>query len=67
MTHNLSNQVIDDCQVEFDTNRGVLYVHTKLGTILRVCQLPKGRGYPNLIKGGSIDITKPEKVSYQEG
>lgn len=32
---------IDNCQLEIDTNRGVLYVHSSEGvTLVRVCQIP---------------------------
>ncbi len=32
---------IDNCQLEIDTNRGVLYVHSSDGvTLVRVCQIP---------------------------
>ncbi|MBA7638613.1 hypothetical protein ES703_46269 [subsurface metagenome] len=32
---------IDNCQLEIDTDRGVLYVHSSEGvTLVRVCQIP---------------------------
>lgn len=39
--------VIDNCQLELDTERGVLYVHHPDGfTALRICRLPKGYAVP---------------------
>ena len=33
---------IDNCQLEVDVDRGVLYVHSSDGhTLLRVCQIPQ--------------------------
>lgn len=49
-------QVIEDCQLEWDKHRGVLYVHNaQTGlTVLRVCGLPETQNSAEL---GMIDVT----------
>lgn len=32
--------ILDDCQLEVDPRRGVIYVHGPKGTALRICGLP---------------------------
>lgn len=53
----MSCLVIDNCQLEIDTDRGVIYVHSPLGhSALRICGLatpiPDPSGY-----GRGLDIT----------
>lgn len=57
-------QIVLDCQLEWDQERGVLYVHDKtLGhTILRICGLAKTNC--SLLRNGMIDIINPKSVSY---
>jgi len=65
-------QTIENCTVEYDTARGVYYVHSPDGeTILRICRLQRNRPYRNETPAdplfyGLLDITAPEKVSYPE-
>ncbi len=34
--------IVDNCQLEVDVDRGVLYVHSSDGmTLVRVCQIPE--------------------------
>jgi len=48
--------IIDNCQVEIDRFRGVLYIHHPDGyTILRVCGLPTPVPAPGF--GRMLDIT----------
>ena len=45
-------KIIDNCQLEIDENRGVLYVHSPDGiTLVRICQIPK-----RIIKTDLIDV-----------
>ena len=64
-------EVIKDCQLEWDRERGVLYVHDKVTghTVLRICGMPKlpTTWYGSLLDGGSIDVTMPTRVSYIVG
>jgi hypothetical protein len=58
--------VLKNCELEWDIQRGVLYVHNQDtgGTVLRICGLDtKTKG--TLTKYGQmIDITRPEHVEY---
>lgn len=55
-------ETIDNCQVEWDKERGVLYVHSSQGiTIIRICGMPKSS---MVLSTGSIDITAPERLAY---
>ena len=61
-------QILLDCQLEWDQERGVLYVHDKtIGkTVLRICSLDKcARG---LLRNGMIDIINidPKLISYPD-
>jgi len=43
---------VDNCQLEIDEERGVVYVHSSEGkTLVRICQIPKSR-----IKGDFLDV-----------
>lgn len=57
-------EVIEDCQIEWDKNRGVLYVHNRETgmTVIRICGLKKEN--VGSLKEGCIDITHPLRVSY---
>jgi hypothetical protein len=65
-------QVVENCQIEWDKDRGVLYVHDPNGgTALRICGLaregdPKqgGSKHGDLSFGNGIDVTiRSEKHS----
>jgi hypothetical protein len=61
-------QTINDCQLEWDNARGVLYVHNKATgrTVLRICRLEK-KDILHHLEDGMIDITGPfEHASYPE-
>ena len=47
---------LENCQVEWDKRRGVLYVHNKdTGTsVVRICQLPASREEATLAEPGHI-------------
>lgn len=58
--------IIDNCQLEMDFNRGVIYVHSSEGyTILRICGCPEIaepkeagsflRGYDITLKGQKLE------------
>lgn len=59
--HNLEpTEVLENCQLEWDKRRGVLYVHNKETgtTVLRVCSLPKALEKSTLrTPGNMIDVT----------
>lgn len=59
-------ETIENCQLEWDKARGVLYVHNKDtgSTVLRVCGLSRDKRIGKLLPIGQIDITNPERVSY---
>lgn len=60
-------EILDNCQVEWDRIRGVLYVHNnETGcTVLRVCGLvPDFESNRRLVPGQMIDIAHPENVTY---
>lgn len=63
-------EILENCQLEWDRERGVLYVHNKDtgASVLRICGLdPKAVSCPPLSTYGSlIDITRPERVWYPE-
>lgn len=44
-----------DCQLEIDGTRGVIYVHYKGGTLLRICGVKKNPPAPK--EGELLDIT----------
>lgn len=49
---------INDCQLEIDTERGVLYVHSSTGkTLVRVCQIPTS----------AIDLVYDKEMFYWDG
>lgn len=52
----MASELLENCILEWDKNRGVLYVHNKDtgATVLRICRLPHGGGS---LKDGLIDIT----------
>ena len=56
--------IIDGCQLEWDRNRGVLYVHSAAtgGTVLRICGLPPLDEKETLAYGEMLDITRPKIV-----
>ena len=56
---------LNNCQLEWDQARGVLYVHHEGRTALRVCGLPVPTADTSLATC-LIDITRPERVSYQK-
>jgi hypothetical protein len=57
-------ETIDNCQIEWDKDRGVLYVHSIHGhTLIRICGLDISES-TGCIASGLLDITKPERVSY---
>lgn len=61
-------EVIENCILEWDKYRGVLYVHNKDtgATILRICRLRIGPKLGKLAKG-QIDLTGPfQYASYPE-
>ena len=50
---------IDNCQLEIDEDRGVLYVHSSQGiTLLRVCQIPK-----DVISKEQIDVVYDRELA----
>lgn len=52
-------EVLENCQVEWDKRRGVLYVHNKEtgSSVIRICQLPPCKeGVTLRIYGQLIDI-----------
>lgn len=51
--------VVENCQLEWDHDRGVLYVHNKATgcTVLRICGLPKTVLKDSGLEIGQIDIT----------
>lgn len=53
-------EIIQNCQLEWDKRRGVIYVHNKdTGhTLLRICKLPTNPRWGTLTEG-QIDITGP--------
>ncbi len=59
-------EIIEDCQLEWDKRRGVLYVHNRGtgGTVLRICGLDKSTHGSLANYGHMIDITHPDRVSY---
>jgi len=61
---------LENCEIEWDTWRGVLYVHNKdTGrTTLRICGLPKTKGIGANLDDGLIDITigEPTLVALPE-
>ena len=60
-------EIVDNCRLEWDKARGVLYVHSGEtgGTILRICRLEPQPDLPCLQYGHMVDITGPfENVSY---
>jgi hypothetical protein len=62
-------QVIENCQLEWDNIRGVLYVHNKDtgATVLRICRLESRDDKRSQLKDGQIDLTGPfELASYPE-
>lgn len=59
-------QIVENCQVEWDKRRGVLYVHNKDtgATIVRICNLPTARDSVNLAQVGQmIDVRASEHTS----
>ena len=61
-------EVLPECYVEWDRDRGVLYVHNRHTgtTVVRVCGLRKKVTGSLKPYGHMIDITRPERVSYPE-
>lgn len=62
-------EVLENCQIEWDEERGVLYVHNKDtgGTVLRICGLDPIRSTGTLKRYGQmVDITRPQIVGYPE-
>lgn len=59
------DEIIENCQVEWHKERGVLYVHNKDtgATILRICRLPKSTG---TLADGQIDVTVGYAVTMPE-
>lgn len=65
-------EVVENCQVEWDKARGVLYVHDKDtgATVIRICRLQRADAAHVLgsLHNGQIDVTGPfEHVSYPTG
>lgn len=59
MEGDASTEILENCQLEWDKRRGVLYVHNKdTGlTVLRICRLPVSRDYVSLaVPGQIIDV-----------
>lgn len=56
-------QFFEDCQLELDTYRGVLYIHNKETgtTILRICRLPKDINLQTDL--GQLDITLSNEIN----
>lgn len=54
-----TREVLENCQLEWDKRRGVLYVHNKDtgATVLRISRLPQTKAL--LLPMGQIDITGP--------
>jgi hypothetical protein len=48
-----------ECVVEFDPDRGVLYIHSGMtgSTLVRMCGLPIGYKVPDNVYGDMLDIT----------
>jgi len=67
MTNNISDndsEIIENCQLQWDKRRGVLYVHNRDtgATVLRISRLPESKD--KLTTGQMIDITGPfERIS----
>ena len=61
-------EIIENCQLEWDQDRGVLYVHNKDtgATVLRICRLDRFYNFGEVLhKYGQIDMTGPfDRVSY---
>jgi len=57
-------QVIENCTLEWDEKRGVLYVHNKEtgATVLRICRLRTDLPFVKLSEG-QIDLTGPFQFS----
>lgn len=58
-------EVIEDCQLEWDKTRGVIYVHNRAtgATVLRIGGLePSNR----ILTDGMIDVLHPKKVTYPQ-
>jgi hypothetical protein len=55
-------KTILNAEIEIDHVRGVIYVHAKGRTVLRICGLPKP--IPDLGELGTIDLTHMKSVQY---
>ena len=51
-------ELVENCQLEWDKQRGVLYVHNKDtgATVLRICGLPKARNRGSAARWPDRDI-----------
>lgn len=55
-------EILKDCVLEWDKQRGVLYIHSNDGhTVVRICGLKRTT---MTLAQGMIDITRPEHIMY---
>ena len=62
----MKNEFVEDCQLEWQKERGVIYVHNKKTgqTVLRISGVRTEGQNPGTLDQGMIDLTNPEHVSF---
>jgi len=60
----MNNEIIENCQLEWQKDRGVLYIHNRKtgGTVLRISGLKRFGRNPGTLEEGMIDVHLPSGI-----